>query len=172
MVISVNDTISLAFLEEIHAEPLFNLVNTNRDYLKVWLPWVDNMQTVENFAAYIADTKKRAAEKTDLGYAILVDKKIAGRIGIQHINGQNKIAEKGYWLADGLQGRGFITKCCVALIKYGFTNLGLNRIEIKCATGNNKSSAIAENRALKKKGLSARVNCLMVNSLPFSFFDA
>ncbi|HMK02725.1 MAG TPA: GNAT family protein [Ferruginibacter sp.] len=152
MVIPVDDTISLVFLEEEHAEPLFTLVDDNRDYLKEWLPWVDKMQTVENFKAYIADTKKCATEKTDFGYAILVDKKIAGRIGVHHINIMHRIGEIGYWLADGFQGRGIATKCCTALIQYGFTNLGLNRIEIKCATANIKSSAIAEKLGFKNEG--------------------
>ena len=153
MKIQVDDTISLEFLEEIHAESLLNLVNANRSYLREWLPWVDQMHTVANFAYYISETKRRAAEKTDFGYAIIIDKNIAGRIGLHHINQQNKIGEIGYWLADGLQGRGFITKCCTAIINHGFTQLGLNRIEIKCATGNNKSRAVAEKLKFKQEGI-------------------
>ena len=153
MKIQVDDTISLEFLEEIHAESLLNLVNANRSYLREWLPWVDQMHTIANFAYYISETKRRAAEKTDFGYAIIIDKNIAGRIGLHHINQQNKIGEIGYWLADGLQGRGIITKCCTAIINHGFTQLGLNRIEIKCATGNNKSRAVAEKLKFKQEGI-------------------
>ena len=153
MKIQVDDTISLEFLEEIHAESLLNLVNANRSYLREWLPWVDQMQTIANFAYYISETKRRAAEKTDFGYAIIIDKNIAGRIGLHHINQQNKIGEIGYWLADGLQGRGIITKCCTAIINHGFTQLELNRIEIKCATGNNKSRAVAEKLKFKQEGI-------------------
>jgi ribosomal-protein-serine acetyltransferase len=160
MKIQVDDTIRLEFLEEIHAESLFNLVNANRAYLREWLPWVDQMQTVANFAYYINDTKKRAAEKTDFGYAIIIDKNIVGRIGLHHINRLNKIAEIGYWLADGQQGRGIITKCCTALIKHGFTELGLNRIEIKCGTGNNKSRAIAEKLQFKQEGILRKAELL------------
>jgi ribosomal-protein-serine acetyltransferase len=116
--ITVDENISLEFLEEIHAESLLNLVNANRTYLREWLPWVDGMQTVANFTHYIIDTKKRAADKTDFGYAIIIDKNIVGRIGLHHINYQNRIAEIGYWLADGWQGRGIITKSCKALINY------------------------------------------------------
>ena len=153
MKIQVDDTISLEFLEEIHAESLLNLVNANRSYLREWLPWVDQMHTIANFAYYISETKRRAAEKTDFGYAIIIDKNIAGRIGLHHINQQNKIGEIGYWLADGLQGRGIITKCCTAIINHGFTQLELNRIEIKCATGNNKSRAVAEKLKFKQEGI-------------------
>ncbi|MBK8608790.1 MAG: GNAT family N-acetyltransferase [Chitinophagaceae bacterium] len=151
--IQVDENISLEFLEEIHAEALLKLVNDNRTYLREWLPWVDGMQTVVNFRQYISNSKKQAADGTDFGYAIMVDRNIVGRIGLHHINQQNKIGEIGYWLADGMQGRGIITGCCKALIKYGFTELGLNRIEIKCGVGNDKSRAIAEKLQFKHEGI-------------------
>jgi ribosomal-protein-serine acetyltransferase len=153
MIIPVDDNISLEFLEEIHAASLFNLVNDNRAYLREWLPWVDSMQTLGNFKQYISDTKRRAADKTDYGYAIIIDKNIVGRMGMHHLNQQNKIGEIGYWLADGLQGRGIITKCCVALIDHSFKELGLNRIEIKCGLGNDRSRAIPEKLQFKQEGI-------------------
>lgn len=153
MKIPVDDTISLEFLEEIHAGSLLNLVNANRAYLREWLPWVDHMQTVANFTQYIIETNKRAADETDFGYAIIIDKNIVGRMGIHHISRQNKVGEIGYWLANGLQGRGIITKCCKALIDHGFTVLDLNRIEIKCGVGNTKSMAIPEKLKFKQEGI-------------------
>ncbi len=160
MKIQVDDTISLEFLEDIHAESLLNLVNANRLHLRAWLPWVDHMHTVANFAYYISDTKRRAAERSDFGYAIIIDKNIAGKIGLHHLNNQNKIGEIGYWLADGLQGRGNISKCCTAMVNYGFTQLGLNRIEIKCGTGNSKSRAVAEKLQFKPEGILRQAELL------------
>ena len=160
MKIQVDEIISLEFLEEIHAESLLNLVNANRYYLREWLPWVDQMQTVANFAYYISDTKKRAAEKTDFGYAIIIEKNIVGRIGLHHINQQNRIAEIGYWLADGLQGRGIISKTCKAIINHAFKELGLNRIEIKCGVGNDKSRAVAEKLQFKQEGILKQAELL------------
>jgi ribosomal-protein-serine acetyltransferase len=153
MKIQVDENISLEFLEEIHAESLFNVVYSNRDYLREWLPWVDNMQTVANFSQYISDSKRRVADKTDFGFAIIIEKNIIGRIGIHHISRQNKIGEIGYWLAEGLQRKGIVIKCCAALINYGFTYLGLNRIEIKCGVGNHRSRAIAEKLKFKEEGI-------------------
>ena len=153
MKITVDETISLEFLAEIHAESLYNLVNANRSYLREWLPWVDNMESIENFQQYIINCSKQAAAGTDFGYAIIIDKNIVGRIGMHHINQQNKIGEIGYWLTDGLQGRGIINKCCKALIHHGFTALGLNRIEIKCAVGNDKSRSVIEKLQFKSEGI-------------------
>lgn len=163
MSIQVNDKISLEFLEEVHAPTLFYLVNDNREHLKKWLPWVDNMQAVENAKDYISSCLRQAAEKTDFAYAIMYERKMVGRIGIHHINRQNKIGEIGYWLADGLQGLGIVTKSCKALIYYGFKELGLNRVEIKCATGNDKSRAIAEKLRFKQEGILRQAEWLNGN---------
>jgi ribosomal-protein-serine acetyltransferase len=160
MKIQVDEIISLEFLEEIHAESLYNLVNANRHYLRQWLPWVDHMHTITNFTHYIIDTKKRAADKTDFGYAIIIDRNIVGRIGLHHINYSNGIAEIGYWLAEGLQGRGIITKSCKALINHCFTELNLNRIEIKCGIGNVKSRDIPEKLLFKQEGILKQAELL------------
>ncbi|MGB4843036.1 MAG: GNAT family protein [Ferruginibacter sp.] len=160
MKIQVDENISLEFLEEIHAESLFNVVNGNREYLREWLPWVDNMQTVDNFKNYISDSKRRAEDKTDFGFAIIMDKNIVGRIGMHHINQQNKIGEIGYWLADGMQGKGIVTRCCKAIIDFGFTELDLNRIEIKCGVGNHRSRAIAEKLNFKEEGILRKAEWL------------
>ena len=160
MKIQVDEEISLEFLEEIHAESLINLVNANRTYLREWLPWIDHMQSVENAKKYISDCKRRAAEKTDFSFAIIINKNIVGRIGMHHINSQNKIGEIGYWLANGLQGSGIISKCCTALINHAFTQLHLNRIEIKCGVGNNKSRAIAEKLQFKEEGILCQAELL------------
>lgn len=160
MKIQVDETISLEMLEEIHAESLLNLVNANRPYLREWLPWVDHMLTIENSKNYISDCKRRATEKTDLSFGIIINKNIVGRIGLHHINYQNRIAEIGYWLADGMQGSGIMARCCKALINQAFNELGINRIEIKCGTGNNKSRAIAEKLHFKQEGILRQAELL------------
>jgi ribosomal-protein-serine acetyltransferase len=160
MKIQVDENISLEMLEEIHAASLLNVVNANRNILREWLPWVDSMLTVAHFAYYLNNTQKLAAAKTDFGYAIIVDKNIVGRIGLHHINNHNRIAEIGYWLADDMQGRGIMNKCCKAIINFAFMQLSINRIEIKCAAGNVKSIAVAEKLHFKQEGIMRQAELL------------
>jgi ribosomal-protein-serine acetyltransferase len=40
--------------------------------------------------------------------------------------------------------QGIVTKSCRALLDYAFDELGLNRVEVRGATGNRKSRAIPE----------------------------
>ncbi|HRI26031.1 MAG TPA: GNAT family protein [Ferruginibacter sp.] len=153
MMIKIDDHIRLQFLDAADAESLFDVVHANRDHLRVWLPWVDSMQEPADMRNYILLCKKEFEAGTDFGFAIMYREKIAGRIGIHHINRHNRIGEIGYWLAGGLQGKGIITRCCTALIRFGFTEIGLNRIVIKCGVGNKRSMAIPEKLNFKREGI-------------------
>ena len=153
MIIKIEGGLSLESLNENHAASMFALIDSNRPHLKEWLPWVDNMQTVENFKDHIAYCKKLEAAATDFPFVIMTNNEMAGRIGIHYIHLHNKIAALGYWLGDGYQGKGIITRSCKALIDHCFNELGMNRVEIKCATGNFKSRAIAEKLNFKQEGI-------------------
>ncbi|MEO8146582.1 MAG: GNAT family protein [Bacteroidia bacterium] len=150
--IKVDDTISLEIVDHAHAGTIYNLVDANRQQLREWLPWVDNMHTVEFIKNFITDSKKRYDEKSDFAYVILLNDTIVGRIGVYKIDHQNKIGSIGYWLGYDIQGKGIITKTCKELTSYCFNNLDLNRIEIKCGTENYKSQAIPERLNFEKEG--------------------
>ncbi len=153
LTIKINDTLSLEIINETHVQDMFRLIDSNRPHLKEWLPWVDYIQSDENFKNHIADCKKREAAGTDFAFVIIYQNEIVGRAGIHFIDKQNKIASLGYWLGEGFQGKGIITRSCKALIDHCFNVLGMNRVEIKCATGNTKSIAIAEKLHFKKDGI-------------------
>ena len=149
----LSETTTLEPIAEHHAEPTFELIDNNRVHLKTWLPWVDFMQSAENFRNFIQGAKQRIADKQEVSYMILHEGKVAGRVGLYYIDHQNKIASIGYWLGEEFQGKGIVTKACQEILKQGFTELGLNRIEIKCATGNQKSQAIAKRLGFTKEGI-------------------
>lgn len=149
----IDSSLLLKPIAEIHAAPLLRLVNENRAHLRKWLPWVDGMQTEENFLGYIGHCKKQLAAGTDYGYVILLNGEVAGRIGIHQVDVKNKSGMIGYWIGEAFSGRGIITQSCKAVLNFCFAQLGLNRIEIKCAVGNAKSAAIPVRLGFQKEGL-------------------
>jgi ribosomal-protein-serine acetyltransferase len=153
MPLSVEQNITLELLDEKHAEGLLQLVKRNKVLLAQWLPWVGKMSTIKDFENFILHAQKRCSEGLDLPYVIMVDRTLAGRIGLYEIDHTNKFASIGYWLAEEFQGSGVVTRSCKEIITYGFTTLHLNRIEIKCGTENYKSQAIAERLHFTKEGV-------------------
>lgn len=148
-----SETTVLEPIAEHHAEPTFELIDSNRTHLRTWLTWVDFMQSAENFRNFIKGAQQRMADKQEVSYMIIHDGKVAGRVGLYYLDHQNKIGSIGYWLGEAFQGKGIVTKACQEVIEHGFTQLGLNRIEIKCATGNVKSQAVPERLCFIKEGI-------------------
>ena len=149
----VDDILVLHLLDYQHAETLYQLVKANRLHLREWLPWVDHMRTVEDFRKYINNSKQRYAGHTEIGYVILANNDMVGRIGLYNIDVFNKSASIGYWLGKEWEGKGIITRSCNAVIEEGFKRLKLNRIEIRAALQNYKSQAIPQRLGFKQEGI-------------------
>ena len=168
MYILVNDHIRLELTDAKHAQPLLDVVNKNRTHLAEFLPWVEYMQSVEDFKAYIRSCDILFQQQREVSFMIFYDGQLAGRIGLHHMNMQNKQAAIGYWLTKNMEGKGIITQSCKTLISYGFNNLQLHRIEIKAATHNIKSQAIPEKLHFKKEGVLREAE--LVNNVYFDLF--
>ena len=153
MIIEINENIVLELIHQKHAQPIFDLVDENRLYLREWLSFVDRMQTLGFAENFVNSTIQRNHDGIEFAFVIVENDKVIGRIGVYEINGPNKIGEIGYWLAENLQGKGIITKSCKALIDFCFSDLQLNRIEIKCGTENFKSKTIPEKLNFTKEGV-------------------
>lgn len=149
----VDDTITLHLLDYKHAETLNQVVSANRQHLRQWLPWVDQMRSVEDFKKYIASCKERYAAHTEMGYVIMANNVMVGRIGLHNIDLHNKSGYIGYWLVADWVGKGIMTRCCKAVVDEGFKRLKLNRIEIRAAVGNFKSQAIPQRLGFKQEGI-------------------
>jgi ribosomal-protein-serine acetyltransferase len=78
---------------------------------------------------------------------------LAGVIGYDAIDWENRSTEVGYWLGEGYQGKGLATAACRALVDHAFKELGLNRVSIACATENKKSCAIPERLGFRREGV-------------------
>jgi ribosomal-protein-serine acetyltransferase len=143
----------LRLLEEHHAQELSDLTDRNREYLRAWLPWVDSSRTVEDRKKFIRDSLKQFAENKGFVAGIWYEGRLAGVIGYDPIDWENRSTEVGYWLGEEYQGKGLATDACRALVDHAFGELGLNRVSIACATENKKSCAIPERLGFRREGV-------------------
>lgn len=153
MTIEIDDKIRIELITEKHAQSIFDRVNENRNHLRPWLPFVDRMQTVQFALNFVNGTMQRNKDNTEYAFVIFNDDKMVGRIGVYKIDHQNSIGEIGYWIIEGSQGKGIVTKSCKALIDFCFNDLKLNRVEIKCGTENLKSKTIPERLNFTQEGI-------------------
>lgn len=140
-------------LTEDYAEQLFALTDTNRTYLKQWLPWVDETQRIEDSRLFIENALYQYKERVGMTCGIFYRDTLAGIIGFHTIDWANRKVEIGYWLGEAFQGKGLMTKACRAIINYAFLDLGLNKVEIRCATGNSHSNAVPKRLGFTQEGI-------------------
>ena len=66
----------------------------------------------------------------------------------------------GYWLDAQEVGKGLITRSTVALLKLGFTKLGLKKIIIRVQPTNIRSCAVPERLGFTKAGIAKQAERL------------
>jgi ribosomal-protein-serine acetyltransferase len=139
----------LSLIELEDAEEIFTLVDTSRNYLREWLPWVDFNTTSDDTKEFIRSAQKQYVNHNGFHCCIRYKSTIAGVIGFHRIDWTNQTAELAYWLGEQYRGIGLMTKCCKVLTEYAFSYLKLNRVEI--LANNLKSCAIAERIGFTKE---------------------
>ena len=151
-ILRIDDDIVLKILKPEDADSLFSLVDSNRFYLRRWLPWVDTNATLENSKHFIQSTIEQ--HELNLGFqcGIWFHDTFAGIIGFQRIDSMNRNVEIGYWLGEKFQGSGIMTKACHIFVDCAFNEYKLNRVQIRCATGNKKSNAVIDRLGFIKEG--------------------
>src|SRR5690606_8476757 len=100
MNIKVNEHLHIEIWTAAHVEPTFKIIETNRNFLRQWLAFVDNMQTVEQMQTYSKCALQRNADGLEAGFVIYANEQLVGRIGINRIVKDNGIGEIGYWLIE------------------------------------------------------------------------
>ena len=156
----IDDDTELRLVEERHTEELFALVDRNRAYLREWLPWLDATTTVEDEKTFVRSSLEGFAKGTTIEFAIWHLGRISGGIGLHFIDEVNRSGEIGYWVSEDHQGKGLVTRACVAVLDHAFDNLDLNRVVIRVDVGNTRSRAIPERLGFTQEGITRQSDWL------------
>lgn len=140
----VDKEIELQLFQPHDAINLCQLVEENREHLRQWLPWIDNLASPLDYDAIIPLWLRQFAENNGFNTGIIYLGKLVGSIGLHQIDWHNRHTSIGYFLAKNAEGRGIMTRVVRALLHYAFNKLYLNRVEIRCGEYNMKSRAIPE----------------------------
>lgn len=149
----IEEGIELRPLQVFHTEPLYHLIKASKQHLREFLIFVDLTTKEEHTRQFVEETVLSNAKMKTFVSVIYVDNQVAGLVGFNDIDYQNKRAEIGYWLGEPYIGQGIMTKSAEKLIAYGFDALQLNRMDLKAASTNTKSRAVAERLGFKEEGI-------------------
>jgi len=120
----------------------FECIDSDRERLRVFLPWVDANKSVDDQVWYVGECLKDWDAGKLFDYGIFSsESEFIGAIGIHNISWPNDCCELGYWIHRKYEGQGIISSAVLALEKVLF-ELGFNRIEIRCDPNNKKSAGV------------------------------
>ncbi|MCK4662969.1 MAG: GNAT family N-acetyltransferase [Bacteroidales bacterium] len=153
MEIIIDNEIKLKEIDIDDANEIFDLIDNNREYLREWLPFVDTTKKVEDTLNFIKSVRNKNFEEREITTVIIYKGQKVGVIGFRDTDKLNHRTEIGYWLAKKYQGNGIIIRSCKSLINYAFNNLNINRITIRYAVENIKSSKIPKKLNFKFEGI-------------------
>lgn len=135
------------------AEAFYDLIRANREHLCRWMPVFENVHSLEDQRQGLEGLAALHSEGDILGGAIEYLGQLAGGASINGLNADNRSAMLGYWIAEGLQGRGIATRVCRALVARAFDEKAINRVEIRTMAENAKSRAVAERLGFTLEGV-------------------
>ena len=135
-----------------HARRLHRLIAANRASLAEWLPWAAGEVTLTEVRRYIALQRRLATATGAVTAGIWVDGRLAGVAALHHVDPVHAHAAIGYWVDAAHRGAGLAGRSAGRLARYAFSELGLHRLEIRCAAGNEASRAVAEHLGFALEG--------------------
>ncbi|HEY0004383.1 MAG TPA: GNAT family protein [Pyrinomonadaceae bacterium] len=134
---------------------LFEAVRESIPELSPWMPWCHADYAIEETEEFI----KAQPEHWDRGegYGFLITDALTGEVlggvGLSLINRLHRFANLGYWVRTSRRGRGVAVAAALLAARFGFEELGLQRIEIVAAVENRASQRVAEKAGAYLEGV-------------------
>jgi len=119
--------------------------------------------TEEDARGYFASQESGRLRGEEMQFALVEpqnEDQVLGGASIYKINLERGSAALGYWLAPQARGRGVTSGAVRLLAQWGFTKLGLARIELTCGPDNEASQRVARRCGFVHEGV-------MRSDLPF-----
>ena len=134
-------------------------------YLRLY-PWTDRTESdARDFVQMFLDQQAELPRRRfQLGITLPEDDEIIGNCGLRRKAENEWEADIGYELAPHYWGRGYATEAALAMVDFGFRELGLHRISSWCIAENAASARVLERVGLRPEG-RLRENELLQGSL-------
>ncbi|ALU41897.1 GNAT family N-acetyltransferase [Pseudoalteromonas rubra] len=136
----ISTNLYLTPLNTEHAGTLFDAVETSRESLQKFLPWVEKLTVLRDAESYIAERTQLANTEY---FAIMQRNHFIGVFAIKPAEAHNS-CEIGYWLIDKARGKAVISRVLGLILPYLKNVRQVDYVEFHCLENNEASIKIAK----------------------------
>lgn len=123
---------------------LYQAVHESLQELSPWMSWANQAYSVATAREYITITRARWEERTLFAFAITRGEEILGGCTLSSIHAVYQYCNLGYWVRTSQHGQGIAGRAAQLAARFAFEKVGLVRVEIVIAVGNQASIRVAE----------------------------
>jgi RimJ/RimL family protein N-acetyltransferase len=140
------------------AEPLYEVVRESLPELLPWMPWAYPDYSLKDSRKWIESCARTWAKGKEYNFVIIDSKdgSLLGGCGLNQVRRRARFANLGYWVSSKYTGQGVATASALLVARFGFDELGFNRIEIGAAASNAASLRVAEKIGASREGIQKR----------------
>ena len=127
-------------------QTLYEAVRESLAEMSTWMSWCHENYSIEETREFIASRGQSAevGEWYSFGIFTADSGRFLGGVGLNFINRVHQMGNLGYWVRTSATGRGVAARATRLVARFGFEEVGLQRIEILAAVGNIASQRVAE----------------------------
>lgn len=141
--VPVSENVLLRTFDEKDARPFYDIIMEERQYLRLWISWIDRIRTRIDALDFIEQGHLQIRDQRALPMLIVEGEIIQGGIGMHGWNHELRLAKMGYWLREAAQGKGLMKQSATAFLGYLFREVGLHKVELEYFPENKRSATLA-----------------------------
>ena len=152
----LTDRCMLMPIDAADSHELWQIVDSSREWLQPWLPWVPFQKSAESSLRFA----EASAADWDNGRAIrfmIRDRTggyVLGVVGLEACIDMHRCCDLGYWLRKEAAGKGLMTEAARACVDFGFRTMGFHRIRVAAATDNHASLRVIARLGFRFEGVA------------------
>lgn len=139
-------------VRESDIDAVLDIVTRNYEHLRTFMEWAKPDYSRKAADEWVSRAAVRKSESDPLNFCIFRGDRMIGTIGFGYFDPDPKVTEIGYWIDASEQGKGITGEATRKLLDLAFRDLGMNRVQIRCADANVRSAAIPRRLGFVEEG--------------------
>jgi ribosomal-protein-serine acetyltransferase len=136
-------------------QPMYKAIRESMAEILPWMPWCHIDYSIQESKTWVESCPDSWEKGTAYEFVILDARNdsFLGCCGLNRIHIIDKVANLGYWIRTSQTRQGVAANAALLLVRFGFQQLQLKRIEIIAAVENVASQRVAEKIGAVREGV-------------------